>query len=498
MTINHGRVSALSSKPNGPQRPNILFLMTDQQRADTVMPDHPCLTPNLDDLAAQGVRFTRAYTPNAICSPARASLMTGLYPSQHGMVDVTHNVPAYRAELRENVTMWSHRLQESGYRIGYFGKWHVERKQELSAFGMAEYELNHSQGYKSYRQSLGLSERRYAFRKDLAADGYDTRILYGAYDEPAEAAEPYYLYSRGIDFIRSQEGRTEPWAAVISVLEPHDPYVAPNAYVEKYDIDAIELPATLRDDLTGKPGILHRLQSVWRGLSDREVREAIACYYAMCSLIDDQVGRVVQALKESGQWENTIIVYTTDHGDMLGAHGLFMKGVTAYEDVYRIPLIVSGPVVARPGRECAAIVNLVDLAPTLTELTGSAPIEEAAGRSLVPLLRDPEEADAAGASEVWNEGYAEFHGQRLAYTQRLVWHGRYKYIFNGFDLDELYDLQADPLETANLAGNPEYAETLREMAARMWRNVHRLQDESLRQAHYGMFRFLPVGPFAGR
>ncbi|WJH37571.1 DUF4976 domain-containing protein [Paenibacillus sp. CC-CFT747] len=170
---------------------------------------------------------------------------------------------------------------------------------------------------------------------------------------------------------------------------------------------------------------------------------------------------------------------------------LVSKGVTPYEEVYRIPLILAGAGVKSPGRVSSAVVSLVDLAPTIIE-TAELQEMDGQGRSLVPLLR--EEIGHEEVSAYWQEGYAEFFGQRLGYSQRLVWYDRYKYVFNGFDFDELYDLCADPDEMNNLAGLEEYEPILKAMVSRMWSRVHRLGDQSLGETHYGMFRFLPIGP----
>ena len=197
------------------------------------------------------------------------------------------------------------------------------------------------------------------------------------------------------------------------------------------------------------------------------------------------MGRILVALEETGQAKNTIVVFTADHGDYMGAHRLFLKGVAAFEDAYRIPLILSGPGIPA-GRRVEQIVSLIDLAPTLVGLTvgGQFPCY---GRSLRPLLGS-EEPD-------WNsEAFAEFHGQRFFYTQRVLWRDNYKYVFNGFDVGELYDLAADPYELHNLALDPAHQSLLEGMAGRMWEIVRETDDFNMYQAQYGMFRFAPVGP----
>lgn len=478
-----------------PQQPNVLLLITDQQRADTLEPGHPCQTPNLDRLAQRGVRFTHAYTPMSLCSPARASMMTGLYPSRHGMIDCTHAVEPYRASLKDDLPMWSQRLHEAGYRAAYYGKWHVERSNRLESFGFDDYILSHSPQYDSYRQDLALgAQRQLSLSHSLRHPAYRDHLLYGVIEEPVESTEAHFLYSRGIEFIRQQAATGRPWLCVLSTFEPHDPFVAPREFYDLYRPGDIPLPPSYDDELDDKPALQRRLRTVWRDLTRRQVQEATACYYATCSFIDAQVGRVIDALRETGQEENTLVVYTSDHGELLGAHGLYLKGAAAYEETYRVPLVVSGPGVERPDRVSDARVCLLDLAPTLTELTGSRQIEDVDGASIVPLLR----ADPPRKDSPWDEGYAEFHGTRLNYTQRIVWHGRHKYVFNGFDFDELYDLQADPHERRNLAPDDRYASLLEEMVTRMWRQVRRLGDHNLLNAHYPMYRFLPVGPLAGQ
>jgi arylsulfatase A-like enzyme len=462
--------------------PNLLFLITDQQRADTIDPATPCQTPHLDRLAAGGARFTRCYAPNPICSPTRASLMTGLLPHSHGMVDCTHSVPSYRAELKTGLPFWSQTLQAAGYRTGYFGKWHIERTNRLENFGFDTYDVER------YQQLQGLVERRdnLRLRGAVRQKGYKDFLLYGVSDEPVEVTPEYQLYSDGIDFLRQAARQPDrPWALFLSSEAPHDPYVAPVAYYERYNPADIPRPASFGDDLADRPGIYRRIQRVWDELDWPQFAEATACYYALCSLLDDQIGRILVALQELGQAGNTLIVFISDHGDYLGAHRLLLKGIPAFEEAYRVPLLLYGPGIPA-GRPVEQIVSLIDLAPTLVQLTtgGEFPGH---GRSLLPLLQS---APAAWPAEA----LAECHGQRFYYTQRILWRDNYKYVFNGFDEDELYDLAADPHELRNLAGNPAYRPALESLAGRMWEIVRQTGDSNLYQAQYGMFRFAPVGP----
>lgn len=462
--------------------PNLLMIVTDQQRADTIAPGGPCLTPNLQALAREGTRFTRCYAPNPICSPTRASLFTGLLPHAHGMVDVTHNVPPTRSELADGVPFWTRSLQEAGYRTAYFGKWHVERSDELHRFGFDDYATE--------LRLTGVQEHDGPLdpRIDVRHAGYRDFLLAGVADAPPSDEPEAALVDRGIAFLEAAARDLDrPWALVVATEAPHDPFLAPREAYERYDPAALPLPASFGDDLRDRPAIYRRIQRTWRGLGERAVREAIACYYARCTALDGRIGRLLAALDGVGAADDTLVVFTSDHGDYLGAHGLFLKGVAAFEEAYRVPLVLRGPGIPA-GATVDAIVGLVDVAPTLTRaLLGST--WDGHGSDLLPYL-DGSRHGGEG------EAFAEFHGQRLAYTQRVLWRGRHKYVFNGFDEDELYDLEADPHELVNLAPDPAHSATLRAMAGRMWGIVRETGDRTLADAQYGMFRFAPVGPEA--
>lgn len=464
------------------RKANLLFLMTDQQRADTIEAHTVCRTPNLEKLAEGGARFNRCYTTNPICSPARASLMTGMLPHTHGMVDVTHAVPDYRARFNTNLPVWPRLLQNAGYAMAYFGKWHVERSNRLENFGFDIYEV------KQYHQKIGLVEveEDLSERRMVRQKGYKDFLLCGVNDGPLEALPEYQMYSDGIAFLQKAAADPQrPWALFLSTEAPHDPYVAPRIYFDRYDLGAIPRPANFDDDLVGRPAIYRRIQSVWQDLSWEDFAMATACYYAGCTMIDDQIGRILAVLEDLGMAENTIVVFTSDHGDYMAEHRLMLKGIPAFEGAYRVPLILNGPGIPA-GQEIEQIVSLLDLAPTLAGLTLNAEFP-CHGRSLLPLLR--------GAKASWNsEAFAECHGQRFNYTQRILWRGSDKYVFNGFDEDELYDLVADPQEMTNLVHDPAYRSKLESMAARMWQIMRETDDWTMVDAQYGMFRYFPVGP----
>ena len=467
-------------------RPNFLFLMADHQTAATVNTD-VCRTPNVDRIIAEGTRFRRAYTVNAICSPARATLFTGVHVHSHGMYDCTHTVDDCRARFRTELPTWSAALNDAGYHCAYFGKWHVERSNDLSRFGW-HYQLRES--YADWRREKGFADARdfTLARYSGGENGYDRRVVYAVRDEPGDATRTAHIFSRGAEYLERELSSRQPWCLFLSTNDPHDPYIAPREFYELYDPAAIPRPASFDDDLAGKPNVLKRMQRVFADLTWEDFAQAACCFYATCSMIDAQVGRVLDVLERTGQADNTVVVYLCDHGDMLGAHRLLTKGITPYEEVYRIPLIVRDPRARRTAEDCDRVVSLGDVCPTVLEMAGLAPFERSHFRSLTPLLENPQRAD-------WkDEAYAEFHGQRYFYTQRILWRENLKYVMNAYDFDEMYDLAADPAEMHNLADDAAHAAQKEAMLKGLWRRIHDTQDATLANAQYWTLRFFDLGP----
>jgi len=468
--------------------------MTDQMQGRVLDPGHPCQTPNFDRLIAEGVRFTRAYTPNAVCSPARASLMTGLLPHNHGVLQVTHTGEPDQNVLRTEHPHWAQILQQNGYRTGYFGKWHVEHSESPERFGWevtakaarrTELTPENSGGGTPKAPVIGNP----SFHHNQP-EGYRETLLYGVTDMPPEERGCGLNTGRAMEFLDEALQGEAPWCCFVSVLEPHDPFVCGREAWSRYEVDSLPLAPNAFDDLADRPGLYRKAARTWSGLSERQRREAMACYYATITEIDTQFGKLLARLRESGEWENTIIVLTSDHGELLGAHGLYTKNIGAFEEVYQIPLVISGPGL-RKGETTAARVGLHDLHPTLLELTGCHAEPARAlpdSRSFAPVLHRAEaEADHAA-------GFAEYYGGRIHLTQRIVWEGDWKFVFNGFDEDELYHLAADPYELTNLAHDPACEEQLRRMCRLMWQKIIDTGDRSLANSHYASLRLAPYGP----
>jgi len=415
--------------------------------------------------------------------------MTGLYPSTHGMWDCTHTQRAEWVDVpADRFIYFSSHLDDAGYHNGYFGKWHVEQSGRLEDFGWHEYDCD----CKSRRGEM-LDNGNVVVPKT----GYRDYLLAAIYKDSGSVAHP--AFDKGIQFIRThiQENngkpadQRKPFCCFVSTTEPHDPYIPPERFLDMYDIDKIRPSPTLRDEPVGKPEVIRRMREVWKGLSDDDWKRIAAAYWAVISFLDSEVGRIIDVLKEHKIYNDTIIVFTSDHGDMLGGHGLATKGVgTSYEEVYNIPLIIKLPGMKEGREEGASLVSLLDVGPTLLDLAEAEPLRSSHGKSLRPILEGVEDSDD------WQEGYAEFFGQRFVYTQRIVWHRDLKYVFNPGGIDELYNLANDPHERENLAGVPQYRNVLHDMVKRMWRKMKEIGDESLFNTHYATLRTAPVGPGA--
>jgi arylsulfatase A-like enzyme len=238
------------------------------------------------------------------------------------------------------------------------------------------------------------------------------------------------------------------------------------------------------------------MQAVWKDIDDDDWQKVTTCYMAEMTFIDSEVGRILQTLRETKCWENTIVVFLADHGQMLGAHGINGLGVgLGYEETYRIPLIIRLPDwLESKGRSGLAreidnaMVNLVDVGPTLLDLCGLEPLPDSQGRSLRPLI------EGTSKNSEWQEAYGEFFSQRFMYSQRIVWRNDWKYIFSPGGVDELYNLADDPHEEHNLAADPKHHDILIDMVKRMWQNMAKIGDSTLLNTHYNTLRTAPIGP----
>ncbi len=486
------------------RRPNFLLFMTDQQRGDVVLDGSPlrAFTPHLDRFRRRAVTFRQAYCPSPHCCPSRASFFTGEYPSRHG---VWNNVNVGNALSREpfaGTPFWSRDLHAAGYRLAFSGKWHVSHHDGPAAFGWEEAHVTSSprqpriQGpvtheWEQFDKPSGLSPAADAPRRpgEILRPGYTAYRHFGTRENPA-GDDTVVAAARAALRQRAASAGDSPWCHYVGTLGPHDPYMPPARFLEMYRDLPIALPESFADRMRDKPALYRRTRKVFDQLTPDEHREAIRHYLAYCTYEDALFGELLAELEACDPAGNTVVVFLSDHGDYLADHGLWCKGLPAFRGAYHIPCVVGGAVPGlAAGREVDAFVSLVDFAPTLLELAGCPPppSRPEGARSLVPWLRGetPARRDAV---------FTQSNGNELYGIQRSITTGRWKYVYNGFDEDELYDLSADPGETRNLAGDPDRRDVIAELMTRIWRFARDHDDVCINP--YIMVGHAPVGPGA--
>ena len=474
-------------------KPNVLIFMTDHQRGDTVLPGHPAQTPVVDRLAEQGVSFSRAYCPSPHCCPSRATFHSGLYPSQHGVWNNVCNRQALSRGLNPGVRLWSEDLADAGYDLHFCGKWHVSVEELPSDRGWTDHAVSGAAGthhgveWDHYRRLAQTVRHDPRGEGEILRPGYGDYVLYGASGETSTSHDELVI-DEALGVLADSARATAPWGLFVGLVGPHDPYKVPQRYLDLYDLDGVPLPPSYSDDLTDKPQVYQRMRRMVFGqLSEREVREGIRHFWAYCTYLDEMLGRVMRSLEQTGQANDTLVLFCSDHGDYCGDHGLFCKGIPCFSGAYDVPAVVRWPAgIRRPGRCVDAFVSLADFAPTFVEAAGLSVDRPFSGASLGAFLRDESPAD-------WRtERHTQCNGVELYYTQRSVATDTLKYVYNGFDQDELYDLVEDPHEMVNRAGDPAYAAAKRDMVGRMWRFACSVDDTAINP--YVTVGLAPYGP----
>jgi len=480
-------------------RPNILIFMTDHQRGDTALPEHPAITPNLTQFVSQGVAFTETFCPSPHCCPARATFHSGLYPTRSGVWNNICNGQALTRGLKRGVRLWSQDLAQAGYRMVWSGKWHVSVEetprdrgwgQELfvSGYKPAEHEMQ----WGGYRKLADRPDDTQRGEGQALRPGYGTYTLYGTRDQVNAHDEK--TVDLAVKALPEAAASGKPWAMFVGLIGPHDPYVVPKRYVDRYDLKDVPLPPSFADGLADKPRIYQRMRRrIWSQMSEREIREGIRHFWAYCTYLDELFGKVLAALEATGQANDTLVLYTSDHGDYCGDHGLFAKGIPCFRGAYHVPAIIRWPAgVKNPGRRVEDFVSLADFAPTFVELATGKAEGAYSGASLVPFLRGE-------TPQGWRDAlFTQCNGVELYYTQRSVMTRQLKYVFNGFDFDELYDLRADPHEMRNVAEDPAYAAAKRDLLRRLWQFALREEDTAINSyVTVGLAPFGPAEAFRG-
>ena len=464
-----------------PSRPNILWYCTDQQRFDTIaaLGNVHINTPNLDRFVGESATFTHAFCQSPICTPSRASFLTGMYPSAVGVNgNGFHTFPShYEDRLITKV------LHDTGYDCGLIGKLHL-----ASAFLRREERVNDGYDYFQYSHDhKGGNERGNEYVEWIKGQGTDHNSVlqargiaslddyrnsqehpgFGGFSEPSAEADnvPPHLHQthwcteKAIEFIQRNRETDKPWLLSINPFDPHPPFDAPYEYYRRYDPEAMPGAHFADGDIEHQRRLEAAdidFQTDARHPDELQHKHIQASYYAMIEFLDEEFGRLLDYLDQSEQRENTIIIFMSDHGETLCDHGLLLKGCRFYEGLVRVPLMISWPGQIQP-RTSDDLVELTDLAPTLYELLGMEIPPYVQGRSLAARLRG-QACDLAHRDYVRTEHYAATNFPDKTHAN-MYRDRRWKLVtYHTKDICELYDLENDPWEHNDLSEDPDYAE----------------------------------------
>lgn len=429
-------------------------------------------TPNIDKLAINSCVFTNAISSNGICSPSRATLLTGRWGHRTGLDD---NVRVWHSRLAglslDNSTIleWA---REHGYFTGYFGKWHLGHdgpiRRGVHRFTKSGFDTGHAMEYTSV--DFGVTRKYYEKAKAFKEKPEYYATLPGTFEQTST----FTTTSEGIEFLREANEMKRPFFLTMSFTAPHPPYKVPKPYNTMYDYKKIKLPASFYAPVINKP--IQQKQVLWPWhdvghMSEQDWQKTVSYFYGFVSMIDDAVKMVMDEIEKLKLSGSTLIIFTSDQGSMLADHGLYDKGPYSYEELMRIPMLLKVP-----GIEPIKVtrqVSLLDLNQTMVEWMGLEPeIPNIDSRSLFPLMVKGNEGwdipDEAFFRFEWYNG--KWFGVRTIRTPK------YKYCYNTVDVDEFYDLQADPGEINNLYNKPEYREQQALLMEKLLENLKTTSD----------------------
>ena len=488
--LGYSMIGKGTEPPMTTTRPNLILIMCDQLRHDcagfagSARAPNPVRTPNLDQLAASGIVCEQTYCASPVCSPARASWLTGLYPHAHSQLV---NYAPTRQEspwmrMRPDAVTLGDLFAAAGYRCGIAGPWHLG-DDHVPQHGFESF-------WRTYRyQGKDRPDRLYDYfaREGIAniytgqgAGGGEYQMPYATLDDPRQQRTTWTI-DEGIEFVENSGGAPgggdEPFFLFLSVKDPHPLIAVSPELVDEYPSEDIDLPSTWGDPLEGKPAYQHgEVGRLSDGVEPAQFRLMMAHYYALITHIDMQVGRLIQRLEALGLRDNTLIAFMSDHGEMLGEHGFTTKRVL-YEGSVRVPCVLSWPGGLPTAQRLSTPLGGVDLMPTLAELCG---VELSAGqidgRSVAVALRRGEEPEAAPVfAEIssWQAIRGRTQEPAALAAHVMVRDGAWKYIWNRSDEDELYHLDEDPDEMINRASQGDQSERVRELRGKIGAMVQR-------------------------
>ena len=457
------------------QAPNILLICTDQQRFDALAAagNAEIDTPHLDQLAADGAIFENCYVQAPVCAPSRASLMSGLYLRNHGLY-------ANGVQIPEHVPLLPEALASAGYDCGLVGKWHLDAcfggatEEKPAGFRVWQWAHDPYRGSSenAYHHWLRLSHpevHEAVLGKDRTKRG-TAGVAGSSIDTvPTEAHYSHWVGEETIRYLSDARPSDQPFFYIANFFDPHHSFGAPKEYVDRYRAQDLSRPNTVPGELDSKPPIFAEASKKSYGghapgyldYTDEELQEIKANYYAMVSLVDDEVGRILAALEEQGLAEDTVVIFTSDHGEMLGDHQLMLKGPMMYDCAIKVPLLIRMPGRIPAGTRVQELVQWIDLTATVLDLAG-ADLPRCQGTSLLGLAEGSTTEHRGWAlSEYRNSG----HPYDPPVHTTMVRRDNVKIIFHHGSpssgrtrTGELYDLDADPQELINLFDDPAHAD----------------------------------------
>ena len=488
-----------------PERPNILLIITDHQAFchHNRPGEFEYVWPRFEELCAEGVRFDRAYSVCPICTPARSSMMTGLYPSRHGLIRNTDG--GGRRDFESGQQLYSHYLAQEGYRNAYIGKWHCGHERLPADHGIEGWSLPDygkvymSDAYKEYAGERGLGEARACIEHNLDHPEWSGQTLTlhhespwhfmngsGVLQGPPAAHEEQFVAHLAVEKLRQLTQGMQPWSLVVSFWGPHQPYYPSEPFASMIDPAIIPEYPSFRDDLAGRP-LRHHLHRHYHHVGAQEWEDwsvwqhILARAYGQGLQTDAAVGQVLDALNECGAAGNTVVIWCSDHGDAVASHGgLWDKASTFTEEVARVPLAIRWPAGFAGGRATKQLVSNMDVAATMLEAAGALVPRALDSRSLLRLCEGNADAD-------WPEELiCEHNGHGEDILQRIVMHDRFKYVAALYDGDELYDLTEDPHELCNLVDVPEYREAKTDLRQRIIAHIEGTGDQVASRLAYSL------------
>lgn len=445
--------------------PNIVLLLSDNQRLDTlgVLGKTPCQTPSWDRIAREGVLFENLRTTSPICSPARASIFTGLYPHQAGMPHLPYATPDLRTPegAGREITRppMSHYLRQAGYQCLYAGKWHLGDSNITRWFDCAAACDQDDRDYSEWCRSQGIPDGR-VFHDPQRSGPFRaaeyphmsvprTAVL----DIPEDKEWNYWAMEHALALLRDRRP-DHPFFLVISLEGPHPPLIVPRAYHDLYDPQTVVEPPNWQPG-AAEPSFLddsyyRRLRRQW-GDSFEAWRKPIAVYWGFVTYIDSLFGKFLDRLDESGLAEQTLVAMISDHGEMLGQHGLWQK-FCPYEEALRVPWVMRWPGTIEPGNRCTVDASHVDIAPTLLNAAGIDCRQlDMEGENLMPMIageRAPEPARDCFSQYTLAPDFKQWHGVQ---NWRAIIRRPWKYVLHQNGESELFNLEDDPFEVNNRA-----------------------------------------------